>query len=321
MPWDKAHPKLSKASPARPQLAKKVVEKKEVHEEIIDISSSPEGLQTRRQRRRKAAREAKAKATEDAKAKAKKATDDELFRWKASFWTLLSLIIIVVLFRWILATRDDEEVWDWASMSPEIAHKWGFVVILGITASFLSVSADILTSWNRFYGETFVPTIIFSFMQVAKGTIDQLANPPQWPKGWYAGIAFGSSLLVASAGLASMAYDSAESFAWLILLATIYVLAVNSGLLDSGPLVWWRVYISSRRPSSAWLRWATKITSNRSTSERANSAGGAIDPGTPTSGSGSLGNSTPNSSPAGDRARSSGGRPSKKSAQPKSARK
>ena len=50
--------------------------------------------------------------------------------------------------------------------SPEIAHKWGFVVILGIIASFLSVSADILTSWNKFYGETFVPTIIFSFMQV-----------------------------------------------------------------------------------------------------------------------------------------------------------
>ena len=46
--------------------------------QIIDISSSPEGLQTRRQRRRKAAREAKAKATEDAKAKAKKATDGNI---------------------------------------------------------------------------------------------------------------------------------------------------------------------------------------------------------------------------------------------------
>jgi hypothetical protein len=81
--------------------------------------------------------------------------------------------------------------------------------------------------------------IVCASTQVAKGTIDQLANPPQWPKGWYAGIAFGSSLLVASAGLASMAYDSAESFAWLILLATIYVghckwAALVPSLLENG---------------------------------------------------------------------------------------
>lgn len=53
--------------------------------------------------------------------------------------------------------------------------------------------------------------------------IDQLMNPLKWPKGVCAGITFCCFLLVASIGLAFMASDSAKSFVWLIVSATIYV--------------------------------------------------------------------------------------------------
>lgn len=91
---------------------------------------------------------------------------------------LLSLVSIFVLFLWISTSKDDEEVHGKRSFllcSPEIGHKWGFVVNLGIIASMLNASGDIVTSWNKFYEEKFVVTVI-SLVQYECPNMDMISK-------------------------------------------------------------------------------------------------------------------------------------------------